>query len=102
MYAKICVAIHHAMDTLPDKIRGKNIQRKVSETTKQLFEKRQSLKGKGTAEQFKEVQGQIKTSSLKDFENWVGEWAEVITAANGKGDTRGIYKAVKTLASKRE
>ena len=48
MYEKICAAIHHAIDTtLPDCEKRQGVKRKVSERTKDLFERRQKLRGKG-------------------------------------------------------
>ena len=103
MYTKMCAAIHHAIDTtLPDCQKRNGIKRKVSDRTKRLFEERQKLCGQGNKEEFDNVQGQIKASSLEDFEDWVGEWATVIGQADSKGDTKGIYKGVKALANKRE
>ena len=88
------------MAVLPTKAKSKGIKRKVSEKTKALFEKRTKLRGKGTAAQFKSVQSAIKRSSLDDYESWVDEWAEVISDANGHGDTKKIYQAVRVLAQK--
>ena len=78
MYAKMCAAIHHAIaTTLPDRERRSNIRRKVSDRTKRLFEQRQLLRGKGNKQQFDKIQADIKASSLDDFKEWVGEWAEL-------------------------
>ena len=102
MYEKFCAAVTHAAETtLPLRIRTKGIKREVSERTKTLFEKRTNMQG--TKEQYEEVQRLIKTSSLQDYEQWVSnKWADVIQSANGKGDTKRIYQAVKVLAQKRE
>ena len=56
----------------------------------------------GTKAQYREIQEKIKTSSLQDYEQWVGEWADVMQYTNDKGDTKKIYNTVKVLAQKRE
>ena len=48
------------------------------------------------------LQKDIQESSLKDYEDWVGSWADCMEDANGKGDTKGIYNAVKALARKQQ
>lgn len=103
LYAKMCTAIQHAIDTvLPDTTVKPGIRRKVSDHTRSLYEKRTRLRGQGTPEQYQQVNKDIKESSLRDFENWVEEWAGVIGEANGRGDTKRIYKSVKVLARKPE
>ena len=101
MYSHMCSAIHHAVDAvLPTKAKSRGIKRRVSEETKKLFDQRRKLRGKGTKMEFKSIQDKIVKNSLKDFVSWVDEWANVISKANGRGDTRKVYKAVKVLAQK--
>ena len=103
MYAKICTAIEHAIDaTVPNCARKQGVRREVSEATQKLFKQREQLRGRGTKAQYADIQGKIKASSLQDFENWVGKWADNIESAAGQGDTRKIYDSVKVLACKRE
>ena len=100
MYAKFCKAVEHAIEAvLPTKRKRRGVRRKVSDRTKALYEKRRLMKG--TRADYKQVQGDIKTSSLQDYEDWVGEWADRMQEANGRGDTKGIYDSVKALARKR-
>ena len=101
MYEKTVNAISHAIEAvLPTKEKKSGIRREVSEHTESLFKKRSRLCGQGSTEQYREVQKEIKASSLADFEHWVGEWATVIDDAESKGDTRSIYQAVKVLGGK--
>lgn len=103
MYDKMCNAIQHASDIVLEEREHKGgIRREVSEKTQNLFKKRTQLKGKGTQQQYSDVQKKIKASSLADFKSWVGKWSDVISEAAGKGDTRKIYEAVNTLACKQE
>ena len=103
MYEKMCSAIHFAIDTvLPARRRVARIHRKVSDRTKDLFKYRTTLRKNGTKEQFAQVQKAIRDSSLADYTEWVHEWANKISDAEGVGDTRGIYKGVKALARKRD
>ena len=44
----------------------------------------------------------IAKSSLDDYKSWVGEWVTKIQSADGQGDTKSIYKAVKKLEAKPE
>jgi hypothetical protein len=100
MYRKFCTAVAHAVDTvLPTVKKKKGIRRKISDKTKSLFEQRKNMKG--TKEEYAKVQSEIKESSLDDFKQWVSEWADDMQGANGRGDTRAIYNAVKALASKK-
>ena len=101
IYNKMCTAIQHAIDTtLPDKTVTQGVQRKVSDKSKKLYAERALLDGQGTPEQYKEIQSNIKASGLADFNHWVSDWADVISKTNGRGDTKGIYKAVKVLGGK--
>ena len=96
MHAKMCDAINYAVDTvLPTIIRKKGIKRKVSEKTQVLYDKRTNMKD--TKAQYKEVQEQIKQSSLQDFKDWVSEWAETMQAANAVGNTHKVCQGVKVL-----
>ena len=60
------------------------------------------MKDKDIKTQFDEIQDKIKESSLEDFKDWVDKWAGVIGQVNTRGDTREMYKAVRSLANKRE
>ena len=103
MYDKLCTAIHHAIDTvLPERVMRKRIKREVSEKTKSLYDKRTNTRGRGTKEEYDNVQENIKKSSLADFESWVSEWAAKMDKANGVGDTKQVYEGVNALAEKRE
>jgi hypothetical protein len=103
MYDKICSAIHHAVESvLPTRAKTSGVRREVSQATQRLFEERTKMRGKCTYDQFKELQQRIVSSSLKDFETWVDGWADEISEANGRGDTKKIFKGVKVLAGKPE
>ena len=54
------------------------------------------------ANEYSDIQKQIVSSSLQDYQDWVDEWADVIKTANDIGDTKGIYRAVKMLEAKHE
>ena len=96
MYTKMCDTINHVVETvLPTTIRKKGINHKVSEKTQALYDKRTNMKD--TKAQYKEVQEQIKQSSLQDFKDWVSEWAESMQAANAVGNTHKVYQGVKVL-----
>ena len=100
MYA---TAINHAIvSTVPTRTKKQGARREVSETTQKLFKEREQLCGRGTKSQYADIQTRIKQSSLDDFKEWVGKWANTIESAAGKGDTRKIYDSVKVLACKRE
>ena len=101
MYDKFCKAVAHATETvLPDKKPGSGIRRKTSERTKNLYEKRTCMKGNKA--DYTRIQKKIKESCLRDYEDWVGEWADCLQESDQKGDTKGIYQAVKALARKQE
>ena len=103
LYSKLCDAIQHAVQsTLPERVMRKGVKREVSEQTKALFNQRTNLKGRGTKEQYDNVQEKIKESSLTDFEMWVDKWAKKIEEAENVGDTKRIYEGVKVLAQKNE
>mgnify|MGYP003326603192 CR=1 FL=1 len=97
----IIYAINHAIETvIPTKEKTSGIRREVSEHTESLYKKRTQLCGQGTAEQYREIQREIKASALADFEHWVDKWATVIDGAEAIGDTRGVHRAVKVLGGK--
>ena len=103
-HADMRTAITHAIETvLPDKKKFKRTERVVSERTKALFEQRTEM-GRATKKwnnaDFKSIQGEIKTSSLKDHSDWVEKCASEMQAANNVGDTRKLHKIVKTLSGK--
>ena len=85
---------------LPTVARKKDIKRKVSERTQALYDKRTRMSG--TKAQYKAVQEEIKTSSLKNFHDWVSEWAESMREVNAVGNTHKVYQGVKALRGKRE
>ena len=91
MHAKMCASINFAVDKLlPNRRKGTGVEREVSDDTKRLFDKRTMLCNQGTAEQFDDVQKEIKKSSLKDFHTWVKKWSDKIGEAAGRGDTRAV------------
>ena len=97
----MCSAIQQAVENvLPTVKRKRGIKRRVSEKTKALYETRSRTRGQGSKEQYRTVQQEIRESSLADFEHWVGDWADEMSPANGRGDTRAVYKAVKALGQK--
>ena len=103
MYAKMQEAISYAVDSvLPECVKQGGVKREVSERTKALYDERVELKGKGTKQQYDDVQSRIKRSSLQDFETWVSHCAQGISAAEARGDTKGVYKGVKVLAQKND
>ena len=55
-----------------------------------------------TKAQYKEIQKEIKESSLQDFHDWVAEWADKMQSANAVGDTHKVFDGVKALRGKRE
>ena len=87
---------------LPERVMRKGIKREVSEQTKVLYDQRTNLRGRGTKEQYDNIQGKIKKSSLADFEQWVSKWAKKIEEAENVGDTKCIYEGVNVLAQKNE
>ena len=96
MYDKICEAIQHAVEVvIPTVTRKKGVARKVSDRTKALFEKRTKMAG--TKAQYKQVQKEIKESSMQDFKDWVSEWADTMQAASDVGDTHKVFEGVKVL-----
>ena len=48
------------------------------------------------------MQSHIKANSLEDFKEWVGEWAEAISEAEGRDDVKNTYKGVKVLTCKHD
>ena len=65
MYEKTVNAINHAIETvIPTKEKTSGIRREVSEHTESLYKKRTQLCGQGTAEQYREIQREIKASAL--------------------------------------
>ena len=78
----------------------KCIKRSVSAKTKSLYDRRTNIQG--SKEEYKKVQREIKASSLQDYKDWVAEWADFMQTANGRGDVKEIYTAVKALAERRE
>ena len=75
-YTNLCSAISHATQTtLPDRQKGKRIQRVVSKRTRNLFKERTKMgksSTKRTKAEYDELQKRIKESSLKDHEELVG------------------------------
>ena len=57
---------------------------------------------KCTKEEYKMINKSIKESSLQDFADWVGEHAEEMAEANGRGDIRKIFKSVKSLSMRQQ
>ena len=55
-----------------------------------------------TVGQFKNLQKQIKQAGLDDYKDYVEAQGEVLTSANGKGDTKKIYQVVNALKGKSE
>ena len=103
LYDKLCKAIQHAVETvLPKRIKRNGVKREVSEKTRALFDERTNLRGRGTQEQYGNLQRRIKKSSLADFETWVNKWAQKISDAESVGDTKRIYEGVNVLAQKSE
>ena len=93
-------AITSTPTTNPNKRSIKGVTRKVSERTKALFQQRRHMQG--TEAQYKKVQSDIVKSSLEDYETWVGEWVGKIQAADGQGNTKEVYTAVKKLEARPE
>ena len=95
-------AIHQAIeDTLPDVQKSQGTSRKVSERSKQLYEKREKLQ-KDNQAQYDELQQEIKESRLQDFKEWVEEHSQNMQAVNGQGDVKKIYKSVNALSDERK
>ena len=102
MHKIICAAIGHAVDVvIPEAKRTRGVKRKVSEATKRLYERRTNMQG-CTQEQYDDINRRIKEAGLQDFRKWVEEHSAKMKTANGCGDTRTIYKSVRTLAGKRQ
>ena len=102
-YKCVCVAIQQAIDTvLPDvQKRNGRAQRKVSEATKALYDKRTALRN-GTQGQYDALQKQIREAGLNDFKTWVQEHCKDMQAAEAVGDTRRIYQSVESLCNKKK
>ena len=91
MYNKICDAVSHAVETtIPTVTRKKGVIRKVSDRTKELFDRRTKMTG--TKAQYKKLQKEIKESSLQDFKDWVSEWADAMQAVCDVGDVHRVYE----------
>ena len=103
-YADLRTAITHAIEAvLPNTQTSKRTKREVSDRTKKLFERRTKMgkaKTKWSNADYKKIQAEIKTSSLKDHADWVERCASEMQAANDVGDTRKLHKVVKTLSGK--
>ena len=101
-YKSLCEAIHAAAEaTLP--IKNKNIteRSRVSDRTKQLFERKAKLLQKGVPKgQLKKLQRMIKESCKLDFIEWVDACVSDMEEADKVGNTREIYKIVRTLSNK--
>ena len=101
-YKCMNTAIQHAIDTtVPVVERSGGIKRNMSKETEHLFQRRTSMKG-CTQGQFDILQDEIRKSTLQDYTTWVEEHYEHMNEANGLGDTRAIYKSVKTLSGKKQ
>ena len=95
-------AIQHAIDSvLPDVPKSQGVSRKVSERSKNLYKKREKMKGCNQA-QYDELQEEIRESRLHDFQAWVEEHSQKMNEANGQGDVKKIYKSVNALAGGRQ
>ena len=96
----MCTAITHAVKVaLPTIPKSRRVKRKVSDRTKALYEKRSNMQGH-TVGEYKELQAQIKQSGLDDYKDWVAAQGEILSAANGRGDTKKIYEVVNALKGK--
>ena len=100
IYDKLCSAINKAaQDVLPKVKRKKGVRRKVSKTTKNLYDKTE-LKQKRTDKECAELKEARRKAGLADFKTWVSECADELNHANGQGDTRTVYKLVKQMEGK--
>ena len=52
--------------------------------------------------EFEALQAEIKRAGLDDYHDWVEEQSNVLTDANGRGDTKKIYEVVNALKGKSE
>ena len=101
IYDKMCEAIYHAIETVVSTVnRTRGIKLKISDPDKALYKK--STEMTVTKSQYKEVQKEIKESSLQGFHDWVAEWADKMQSANAVGDTHKVFDGVKALRGKRE
>ena len=98
----MCTIMHAAIDTLPDVPKTKHFARETSSRTKALIEERVKLgrRKNRTKKDFKKLQKQIKDSTLQDFNMWVEKWVTEMQKANEVGDSKKVWKAVKTLSGK--
>ena len=102
LYHDMCVAISHAVDTVLLTVpRRRRVKRKVSERTKALYEQRTNMQGCTNGE-YKELQAQIRQAGIQDYRDWVTAQGEVLSEANGRGDTKKIYEVVNALKGKSE
>ena len=56
--------------------------------------------GLGSVSHYECLQKKIKDAGLQDFKQWVQGQSEEMEKANVRGDTKKIYRVVKTLTSK--
>ena len=85
---------------VPEKKWLKKNGRVVTQETKELFEKRAAeyQKKKPTRERKKRWNRVISNACKNDYRRWVSNWVRTIEQADEKGDTKTIYRGVKTLS----
>ena len=72
----------------------KDIIRKVSKTTRSLYDKNERNVAR-TKQQCEQLKNKRKQAGLADFKQWVQECAARLNHANGHGDTKEIHNVVK-------
>ena len=72
----------------------------VSEKTNELYEKREKefVKENPDVKKRKEWNKKINKSCRDDYRAWVSRCTDVIEQANKRGDTKEIYRGVKTIS----
>ena len=99
-YAQLTACVYESIkEIVPEKKWLKKNGRVVSETTKELFERRAKAfkRVTPTSEQRKKWNMKIRNACRNDYRGWVARWVETIESADNKGDTRTIYNGVKAL-----
>ena len=87
-------------ELVPEKKWLKKNGRVVSQETKALFERRakEYQKHKPTAERRKAWNKKIQIACRNDYRSWVTTWVQKIEKADNRGDTKEIYRGVKSLS----
>ena len=100
-YKALCKQIRQAAaNALPNKIFTPCKARVVSDRTKALFDRRSKATTSTSTSELASIQKEIKSSCLKDFQEWVNTNVLQMEAAEAVGDSRKIFRIAKHLSKK--